>query len=113
MDVQPGPEACMLHCPIGSKLEEVCKVSVEGDSLIVHVLVFWTRPSTKGVYKAIENSNFSPQKNQHQSDHVFGRYVDFESHNTTSSHEFRRGHMSPTEFGLYNKYKEINFALMS
>ena len=67
--------------------------------------VFWTRPSSKCVYKVIENSNLSPEKDQYQSDNIFGRYVDFESHNTGSSHEPR--------YGLYNKYKEINFAPMS
>ena len=51
MDAQTGPEGCILPCPIGSKLEEVCKVSVEGDPLRVHVSVFWTRPSAKGIYK--------------------------------------------------------------
>ena len=111
--MQTGPEGYILQCPIGLKLKEVCKASVEEDSLRVHVLVFWTRPSTKGVYKVIENSNFYPEKNQHQSDNIFGRYVDFESHNTRSSHESRQSHVSPAEFWLYNKYKEINFALMS
>ena len=43
-------------------------------------------------------------------DNIFGRYVGFESHNTRSSHEPRRSRISP---GLYNKYKEINFAPMS
>ena len=76
--MQTGPKGCILHCPIGLKLEEVRKVSVEGDSLRIHVFVFWTRPSTKGVYKVIENSNLSPEKDQHQSDDIFGRYVDFE-----------------------------------
>ena len=85
------------------KLEEVCKVSVEQDSLRVHVLVFWTRPSTKVVYKVIENPNLSPDKDQYQSDNIFGRYVDFESHNTRSSHEPRQSHISLAEFGLYNK----------
>ena len=47
--MQTGPEGYTLQCTIGSKLKEVFKVSVEGDSLRVHVLVFWTRPSTKGV----------------------------------------------------------------
>ena len=65
LDVKTGPEGCiLLQCPIGSTLEEVCKVSVEGDSLRVHVPVFWTMSSTKGVYKVIENFNFSPEKNQ-------------------------------------------------
>ena len=31
--VQAGPEGCILHCPIGLELEEVCKVSVEEVSL--------------------------------------------------------------------------------
>ena len=111
--MQTGPKGCILQYPIRSKLEEVRKVSVEGDSLRVHVPAFWTRPSTKGVYKAIENSDLSPEKDQYQSDNIFGRYVDFESHNTRSSHEPRHSHISPAEFGLYNKYKEINFAPMS
>ena len=59
LDVQTGSEGCILPCPIRSKLKEVRKVSVEEDSLRVHVPVFWTRPSTKGVYKVIENSNLS------------------------------------------------------
>ena len=75
--------------------------------------VFWTRPSTKGVYKVIKNSNLSHEKNKHQSDNIFGRYIDFESRNTRSSPESRHSHISPAEFGLYNKYKEINFAPMS
>ena len=54
MDVQTGPEGCILQCPIGSKLKEVRKTSVEGDSLRVHVPVFWTRPSTNGVYKLLK-----------------------------------------------------------
>ena len=108
LDVQTGPEGCILQCPIGSKLEEVRKISVEGDSPRVHVPVFWTRPSNKGVYKVIENSNLSPEKDQHQSDNLFGRYVDFESHNMRSLHEPRQSHISPAEFGLYNKHKETN-----
>ena len=44
LNVQNGPEGCILQCPIGSKLEEVCKVSVKGDSLRVQ--------STKSVYKS-------------------------------------------------------------
>ena len=84
------------------------KISVEGDSPRVHVPVFWTRPSNKGVYKVIENSNLSPEKDQHQSDNLFGRYVDFESHNMRSLHEPRQSHISPAEFGLYNKHKETN-----
>ena len=55
----------------------------------------------------------SPQKDQYQSDNIFQRYVDFESHNTRSSHIPRHSHISPADFGLYNKYKEINFAPMS
>ena len=47
--MQTGPKGCLLHCPIGLKLDEVRKVSVEGDSLRIHVPVFRTRPSTKGV----------------------------------------------------------------
>ena len=110
LDVQTGHEGCILQCPIRLKLNEVRKVSVEGDSLKIYVSVFWARLSTKGVYKVIENSNLSPE---YQSDNIFGRYVDFESHNTRSSHEPRHSHISPAEFGLYNKCKEINFAPMS
>ena len=101
---------CM--CPIGSTLKEIHKISVEGDSLQVHVLVFWTRLSTTDIYKVIENSNLSPEKNQHHNN-IFGQYVDFESHNTRSSHELRHGQLSPAKFGFYNKYKNINFVPVS
>ena len=111
--MQTGPEGCILQCPIRSKLEEVRKISVEGDSLRVLVPVFWTRPSTKGVYKVVETSNLSLEKEQYQSDNIFGRYVDFESHNTRSSHDPRHSDISPAEFGLYNEYKQINLAPMS
>ena len=47
-----------------------------------------------GVYKAIENSNLTPEKNQDQSDN-----------------ELRHSHISLAEFGLDNKNTEINFAL--
>ena len=110
--MQTGSERCILQCPIRSKLEEVYKVSVEGDSLGVHMPVFWTRPSTKSVYKVTENFNLSPEKDQYQNDNIFGRYVDFESHSTRSSHDPRHSHISPAEFELYNKYEEINFAPM-
>ena len=53
------------------------------------------------------------EKDQYQSDNIFGRYIDFESHNTTGSHEPRLRHISPAKCGLYNKHKESNFALMS
>ena len=33
LDVQTGPKGCILQCSSGSKLEEVRKDSVEGDSL--------------------------------------------------------------------------------
>ena len=49
----------------------------------------------------------------HQSVNIFGRYVDFESRSTRSSHESKHSHISPAEFGLYNKHKEINFSHMS
>ena len=48
-----------------------------------HVPVFWTRPRTTVIYKAAENYTLTPEKNQGQSDKIFGRYVDFESHNPT------------------------------
>ena len=44
--------------------------------------MFWTRPSTKSVYKVIENSNLSHEKDQHQSDHIFGEYVEYETQYT-------------------------------
>ena len=34
LDVKIGPKGCILQCSIGSKLEEVQKVSVEGDSIV-------------------------------------------------------------------------------
>ena len=70
--MQTGPEGCILQCTTGSKLNEVFKISVEGDSLRVQVRVFWTRPSTKGVQKVTEYSNLVPEKNQHQTDNIFG-----------------------------------------
>ena len=111
MNVETGPEGCISQSPIRLKLEEVCKVSVEEDFLRVHVPVYWTRSSTTGVYK--ENFNVCPEKNQHQIDNIFWRYVDFESYNSKSSHKSRHGHISPTEFGLYNRYKEIDFVSIS
>ena len=108
-----GLKDAYFSVPLGRNSRKFVKVSVEGDSLRFHVPVFWTRPSIKGVYEVIENSNLSPEKNQHQGDNVFARYIDFESHNTRSSHASRHSHLSPVEFGLYNKYKEINFAPMS
>ena len=47
-----------------------------------------------GVYKVIKNSNLSPEKDQVQ-----------------SNKELRRSHISPTEFGLSRKCKEVHFAL--
>ena len=44
---------------------------------------------------------------------MFGRYDDFELHNTRSSHDLRHSHISLEEFGPYNKYKGINFSPMS
>ena len=44
---------------------------------------------------------------------VIIRYVDFESHNTRSSHESRHSHISPAAFRLFNKYKKINFKPIS
>ena len=34
--------------------------------------------STTGINKVIENSNLTPRKNQHQSDNIFGPYVDLQ-----------------------------------
>ena len=81
--------------------------------LDLKMLVFWSRLSTKGDYKVIEDSNLSPEKNEHQSDNIFGRYVDLESHNTRISHESRHSHISPAELGLCSKYNKINFVPMS
>ena len=50
------------------KLVEVPKVSVVGDSLRVHVPTFLIRTCTTGVYKVIENSNLTPEKNKHHCD---------------------------------------------
>ena len=53
---KPGPEKYMLQYPFGSKLEEVRKVSVEGELVErVHLSVFWTRSSTMSVYKVIHS----------------------------------------------------------
>ena len=62
----------MMHTsvPHWNKTRGNSKVLVGEDSLRVHVPVLGTRPSTKGVYKVIEN--LSPEKNQHQNDNIFG-----------------------------------------
>ena len=112
LGVQIEPKGCILRCHIGSKFREVRKILVEGGSPRVHVPVLWSRRSTKGVYKIAKNNNLSPENNQHQGDDVFGEYVDFESRNTKSSQELRHSHIFPAEFGLYSKYKEIDFAPM-
>ena len=57
--MQAGPEWCILQCPITSKFEEIFKVSVEPNSLRVHVPLFWIRSSTPGVYKVTENCNLT------------------------------------------------------
>ena len=107
LNVQTGFEGCILQCSIGLKLEEVCKASKEGDPLRVHVEpVFWIRSNTKGVYKVIENSNLSSEKDQCQSDNIFGQYVDFELHNTRNSHQPRHSHISPAELGFIINIKK-------
>ena len=107
LNVQTGFEGCILQCSIGLKLEEVCKASKEGDPLRVHVEpVFWIRPNTKGVYKVIENSNLCSEKDQCQSDNIFGQYVDFELHNTRNSHQPRHSHISPAELGFIINIKK-------
>ena len=35
-------------------------------------------PAPRGINKVIENSNLTPQKNQHQSDNIFGPYADLQ-----------------------------------
>ena len=72
-----------------------------------YVPVFWTSNSTTYVYNVIENSNLFSEKSTSE-----GRYIDFESRNVINSHESRHDHLSSAEFGLYNKYKDINFAAM-
>ena len=113
LDVRTGSdgEGCTFKCPIISKLEEICEVYLEGDSLRVHVPMFWTRLGTIGVYKVIKNSNLTSEKNYHQIDNIFRRY--FEPHNTRSSYEARHRHISPAKYVLFNNYKEINFAPMT
>ena len=98
--MQTRPDVCILQCATRSKLEEVRKISVEEDSLRAQVSVFWTRPSTEGVTKLVKIISL-PRK------------INIESENARSSHELRQSHISSAEFGLYNKYKEINFAPIS
>ena len=59
LGVQTGPGGSILPCPIRSTLEEVCKVSVEGDSLQVHVHMFWAGSGAIGFYRVIKNSNLT------------------------------------------------------
>ena len=74
--------------------------------------MFWTRSSTTGIYKVIENFTLTPDKSQLQNDSIFGWYVDVDQHNTRSSTELRHSHISRAEFGFYNKYQKINFTPM-
>ena len=46
-NVQTGTERFILQCLIGSKIEELRKVSVERNSLRVLMLMFWTTISQK------------------------------------------------------------------
>ena len=99
--------------PLDQNPEVVRKVSIKRGSLRAHVPVFWARLRTTCVYKVNRSSNRIPEQNQHQSENIFWRYVHFESHKTRSSHESWHGHISPAEFRLYHKYKEISFAHMT
>ena len=79
-------------------------------TLRVHVPLFWTGPSTKGVVKIIEISHLRK---------IIIRviiYLDdmlILSHIIREAQMSRDSHISPAEFVLYNKCKEINFAPMS
>ena len=68
--MQTGPERRIFQYPTGTKLEKVCKISEEGNTLRIHVPMFWTRSSTTVTYKVIENSNITSEKYQHQSDNI-------------------------------------------
>ena len=105
--LQTGSEVCILQFTIGAKLEKVWRVSCDGDYLRVRMPMFWTRSSTTGIYKVIENSTVIPDKNQLQNDSIFGWYVDVDSHNTRSSIELRHSHISRAKFGFYNKYQNL------
>ena len=84
---------------------------MEEDSLRVMCLCFGLVTALR-MFTMSSKIPISSQKNQHQSDNIFGRYIDFESRNVINSHESRHDHLSSAEFGLYNKYKDINFAAM-
>ena len=111
MDVQTGPEGCILQCPIDQNSRKFVRFQLKRTLYEFICLCFGLGPAPRVFTKLLKIP--SPQKDQYQSDNIFQRYVDFESHNTRSSHIPRHSHISPADFGLYNKYKEINFAPMS
>ena len=109
LNVKTGPEGFIPKFTTGSKSEKVCKVFMEGNFLQVHVPVFWTNPSITGVYKTNVSFHLTYEKNQHQNDNTFERYLYSDSNNTRSSLELRHSHISSVEFGFYNQCKEYGF----
>ena len=56
-------------------------------------LCFGLGPAPR-VFTKLLKIPISPEKDQHQSENIFGRYVGFESHSTRSSHEPRQSYIS-------------------
>ena len=104
MDVQTGPEGCILQCPIDQNSRKFVRFQLKRTLYEFICLCFGLGPAPRVFTKLLKIP--SPQKDQYQSDNIFQRYVDFESHNTRSSHIPRHSHISPADFGFIINIKK-------
>lgn len=94
-------------CSFAQGISEVHSFPVGGQLIRIPVSVFWLRPSTKDIYKTVENSYSNSTSHKYSGHNLSGRHASYESNSRKLENGTRHVDLSAATAGVHNKYKEI------
>ena len=86
-DLQKGHHMCQIglkyvfFSALASGISKICKGSMEGSVVPVSMSMLWSGPSTKDIYKTVEDSSRSFEEADGRTDNISQRYFNYGSLN--------------------------------
>ena len=100
-------QRCLLHHSPASRNTEVCKVSMERESIPIPMSLFWSGTCSQDLHQTFKNSYISSTENKHTIDNLPRRYSNYGEESGGNLNESRHINISTTTPRFCNKSTEI------
>ena len=77
LHAQNWSHGCLSFSALASGISNICKVSIEGSVVSVSMSMLWSVPSTKDIYKTVEDSDRSFEEADDATNNISRRYFNY------------------------------------